>query len=236
MTKGENPLIRRIPVKDREGKVIGQKEVVGYRGLLDMVHKERLQAIRTRLLQAPSKENGETAIVHATVITSRGTFTGIGDANPKNVNPKVAPHSIRMAETRAEARAMRKAVNIGVVAIEELGDDLSDDLTYEGMMKPASTPRTEDRASVEPRATAPKTDARPDDRNGGTASENQIRYLFRLVAEKGLEGEAAKAYLHRELGVGSVREASRTKASMLIERLKSNGLDAPAKAAGGEAA
>ena len=111
MTKGENPLTRRIPVKDRDGKVIGTKEVVGYRGLLDMVHKERLQVIRTKLLQAPSKENGETAIVHATVVTSRGTFTGIGDANPKNVNPKVAPHAIRMAETRAEARAMRKAVN-----------------------------------------------------------------------------------------------------------------------------
>jgi len=99
MSKGENPLVHRIPVKDKNGRVIGEKEVVAYRGLLDMVHKERLQKIVTRLVQAPSKENGETAIVLATIQTARGTFTGLGDANPRNVNAKIAPHLIRMAES-----------------------------------------------------------------------------------------------------------------------------------------
>ena len=38
--RGENPFIHRIQVKDRDGRVIGEKEVVSHRGLLDLVHKD----------------------------------------------------------------------------------------------------------------------------------------------------------------------------------------------------
>jgi hypothetical protein len=58
----------------------------------------------------------------AEVETSKGTFTGIGDASPSNVTRMIAPHLIRMAETRSKARALRDAVNVGVTALEELGD------------------------------------------------------------------------------------------------------------------
>ena len=98
------------------------KSFVLYAGLLDQAHERGLKAVTTTLVQIPSDLNGQMAIVHATVETTQGTFTGLGDAAPDNVSRMMVPHLIRMAETRAKARALRDAVNVGVTALEELGD------------------------------------------------------------------------------------------------------------------
>ncbi|HEX2035164.1 MAG TPA: hypothetical protein VHS99_13345 [Chloroflexota bacterium] len=102
------------------------KDYVLYAGLLDLAHQQGLQAIKTHLIQAPTAENGQVAICLAEVTTEKGTFTGIGDADPGNVNRMMANALIRMAETRAKARAMRDAVNVGLVALEELAEGAMD--------------------------------------------------------------------------------------------------------------
>lgn len=94
-----------------------------YAGLLDEAHQQGLKSIKTQMIQIPTPENGHVAICVAEVETERGVFTGIGDATPQNVARLVAPHFIRMAETRAKARALRDAINVGTTAIEELADD-----------------------------------------------------------------------------------------------------------------
>ena len=99
------------------------KRFVLYAGLLEEAHARGLRSIETELLQIPGSENGEVAIARAVVRTEDGKFTGIGDASPQNVGRMIAPHIIRMAETRAKARALRDAINVGVASIEELGDD-----------------------------------------------------------------------------------------------------------------
>jgi hypothetical protein len=118
------------------------KSFVLYAGLLDLAHERGLKGITTTLVQIPTALNEYTAIVHATV-ELRGepevinhetkearypgqTFTGLGDANQDNVSRMMVPHLIRMAETRAKARALRDAVNVGVTALEELGE-IADD-------------------------------------------------------------------------------------------------------------
>src|SRR4029450_5202076 len=73
-------------------------------------------------VQVPSSDNGQVAICLAEVTTEKGTFTGIGDADPGNVSRMMANALIRMAETRAKARALRDAVNVGMVALEELAE------------------------------------------------------------------------------------------------------------------
>src|SRR3712207_1538493 len=94
-----------------------------YAGLLEEAHSRGLRSIETELLQVPSAENGDVAIVRAVVRMEEGKFSGIGDAGPQNVGRMIAPHLIRMAETRAKARALRDAINVGVTAFEELGGD-----------------------------------------------------------------------------------------------------------------
>lgn len=101
------------------------KDFVTFPGLLDLAHQQDLRYVSTELVQIPDADNDHTAIVTAKVETSKGTFTGIGDANPVNVgNKMIAVHAIRMAETRAIARALRFATNIGMTALEEIGGDV----------------------------------------------------------------------------------------------------------------
>ena len=93
-----------------------------YAGVLKLAHEEGLKGIRTELLQAPLESNNYMAIIHARVTTEKGVFDGIGDATPKNVNSMIAPHIVRMAETRAKGRALRDALNIAEALAEELGE------------------------------------------------------------------------------------------------------------------
>ena len=60
--------------------------------------------------------------------TRRGSFTAVGDATPENVTARIAPHFIRMADTRAKARALRDALNIGAVTLEEFSGNVEEEV------------------------------------------------------------------------------------------------------------
>ena len=98
------------------------KDFVTYEGLLDLAHQKGLISIDIELLQIPSKENDMTAITKATAKTDKETFVDIGDASPRSVNSMIGPHIIRMASTRAKARALRDLTNVGMTALEELAE------------------------------------------------------------------------------------------------------------------
>ena len=89
------------------------KQFVLFAGLLDEAHSRGLLGIDTELIQVPDESNGQRAIVKATVqieehsgSTDPKNYSGIGDASPDNVSRNIVPHLIRMAETRAKARAL----------------------------------------------------------------------------------------------------------------------------------
>jgi len=128
ITEGDQESVRylerwRPRLDDNFVKQIDDKDFVLYAGLLDVAHQKNLCMVDVELIQYPSDENKNTAICKARVETMDGKkFSDIGDANPQNCNSKVARHLIRMASTRAKARAFRDMDNIGMTALEELGD------------------------------------------------------------------------------------------------------------------
>ncbi len=102
------------------------KDFVTYEGLLDLAHRMGLVSIKTEMIKFVSDGINDTVIVKAVASTIDKEFHGIGDASPMSVNKMIEPHMIRMAETRAKARALRDLTNVGMTAIEELGDDTED--------------------------------------------------------------------------------------------------------------
>ena len=212
-------LTRSIEIKNRAGQVIGQKEVVTYEGLLAKAHEEGLKAIRTTLVQAPLDQNNLTAIVKAEVATEKGSFEGIGDANPENVGSFIVPHLIRMAETRAKARALRDAVNIGVISFEELdGEALASEASDPGLGAKPPVSRTR-------RNVGNMTDSAKPGRKGANGggqdpmTEAQRRYLFRILAGQGLSTEAAHEQLRDLFGVEDLTLVSKFDAGHMIDRL-----------------
>jgi hypothetical protein len=101
------------------------REFVKYPGLLDLGHQKGLSQIEVDIVQLPCAENGQFAVCKASVVSKTGeSFVDIGDANPGNCSSKVSKHILRMASTRAIARALRSFTNIGMTCLEEI--DFSD--------------------------------------------------------------------------------------------------------------
>ncbi len=113
----------RVAVDKRFVVNLQGKDFVTYEGLLDTAHQKGLVGIHTDIIQLPTSQNGNVCVVKAVAKTESGEFHGVGDADPNNVNRLITKHIIRMAETRAKARALRDLTNIGMTAIEELGGD-----------------------------------------------------------------------------------------------------------------
>ena len=94
------------------------KNYVLFAGLLHLAHLNGLESIETDSVVINPDKN--TAVFIATVKGTRGTYNGHGDASPQNVSKMMVPSYIRMAETRAVARALRFYLGIGMTCREEL--------------------------------------------------------------------------------------------------------------------
>jgi hypothetical protein len=98
------------------------KWYVTHSGLLAIANRSGCSAITTAIDYSASEPSIDRWVFKATVYkasSSKG-FVGHGDANPSNVSPIVRGAEMRVAETRAVNRALRKAYGIGLCSVEEL--------------------------------------------------------------------------------------------------------------------
>jgi len=102
---------------------LDERWYVSHAGLLRIAQRRKCSGINVECLGEFSDPASKRWAFRATVFKSgdcRG-FVGYGDADPSNVSPLVHGAEMRVAETRAVNRALRKAYGIGICSIEEIG-------------------------------------------------------------------------------------------------------------------
>jgi hypothetical protein len=104
-------------------RLLDNKWYVTHAGLLRVARRSHCSGIRVQSLREFSDPSSGRWVFKAIVYKSprsRG-FVGFGDADPSNVSSLVHGAEMRVAETRAVNRALRKAYGIGLCSVEELG-------------------------------------------------------------------------------------------------------------------
>src|ERR1039458_4794814 len=96
---------------------------VTHSGLISLANRRRCAGIRVWPVRAFCNPAEGRWAFKATVFKSKNCkgFVGYGDADPSNVAPLVHGAEMRVAETRAVNRALRKAYGIGICSVEEIG-------------------------------------------------------------------------------------------------------------------
>src|SRR5579863_3152566 len=99
------------------------KWYVTHAGLLRLARRNRCSAIQVAAVRELCDPDANRWVFKAHVRTSRGRnrFVGYGDADPSNTSSLVRGCELRVAETRAVNRALRKAYGIGLCSVDELG-------------------------------------------------------------------------------------------------------------------
>ena len=176
---------------------------VTHSGLLRIAHRRRCLGIRTVLQERQSDPVAGRWVFKATVYKSRGSrgFGGYGDADPTNVSPLVRGAEMRVAETRAVNRALRKAYGIGICSVEELGS--------------ISAP-------PQPSPAAARSN-RPYASNGSSNGQPRLRdQLCLLIREYNLDPNLVKAYAADFCGTQTLSGASRELVESFISHLSAS--------------
>jgi hypothetical protein len=199
---GLKTLIARYSVSIAAGDIqlIDGRWYVTHGGLLRIAQRNHCSGMRTAVDKGLSDPSSSRWVFRATVYKSprsRG-FVGYGDADPSNVSSLVHGAEMRVAETRAVNRALRKAYGIGLCSVEELG----------------SAPRSNASASSEFRK------APTNGNNGHQNGHPRLRdRLCLLIRQHQLDAGLVKAYAADYCGTPTLRDASRDQVEAFINDL-----------------
>jgi hypothetical protein len=178
---------------------IGSRWYVSNSGLLRIAQTRRCTSISTTLVRHLSEPSSRRWVFRAIVQKSGGgRFSGYGDADPSNVAELLRGSEMRIAETRAVNRALRKAYGVGICSIEERGALCS-----------SAQPR------AETRELAHSTPARGSS-NGGMRVRDR---LCQIIRQHQLDAALVKSYATDFCGTKTLREATREQVENFVAHL-----------------
>jgi hypothetical protein len=163
---------------------------VTHAALIRLAKRCRCSGMQVQPVRQLSDQATSRYVFRATVYKSahcRG-FVGYGDANPSNVSPLVHGAEMRVAETRAVNRALRKAYGIGICSVEEIG-------SFAGQ--------------PESRSDSKKLPPQPANGNGNYGGPKVRDRLCQIIRQHQLDPNLVKAYATDFCGAKTLREATR---------------------------
>jgi hypothetical protein len=175
-----------------------QRWYVSHAGLLRIAQRRKCCGIKVECIAEFSDPVAARWAFKATVFKSGDDkgFVGYGDADPSNVSPLVRGAEMRVAETRAVNRALRKAYDIGICSVEELG------------------------FFPESRQSSPQSSKFPPQPANGSYGGPKVRdRLCQIIRQHQLDPNLVKAYATDFCGVKSLREATREQVENFVAHL-----------------
>jgi hypothetical protein len=172
---------------------------VTHSGLLGLARRYRCAGIHVALIEKFSDQASARWAFTATVYTSRlcKGFWGYGDANPSNVSPLVQGAEMRVAETRAVNRALRKAYGIGICSVEEIGS----------FALPSQSSLESKKLPLQPA-------------NGNGHGSPRVRdRLCQIIRQHQLDPNLVKAYATDFCAVKALRDATRDQVENFVTHL-----------------
>ena len=172
---------------------------VTHSGLLRLARRTHCRGISVQQVSKFCDSTSAHWVFKATVYKSRSSrgFSGYGDANPANVSLLVRGAEMRVAETRAVNRALRKAYGIGLCSVEELG--------WEPKPCVPSDPQKPAAAAIN---------------NGHPNGRTRLRdRLCLLIRQHQLDANLVKAYAADFCGTPNLRDSTREQIESFIANL-----------------
>jgi len=165
---------------------------VTHTGLLRMAKRKRCSGIEVEAVPTLCDSAAGRYVFKAIVYSSKSCrgFVGFGDADPSNISPLVRGAEMRVAETRAVNRALRKAYGIGICSVEEIGTIPSPNEKF-----------------------PPQNDHRE---GSGPKVRDRLRQIIR---QHQLDPELVKAYAVDFCGTKTLREATRQQVENFVQQL-----------------
>jgi hypothetical protein len=197
--------VHRLSVKRGDLLLLDGKWYVTHAGLLRLACRKHCLGVQVRPVQEFWNNELSRFAFRAKVYKSekcRG-FDGYGDADPSNVSPLVHGAEMRIAETRAVNRALRKAYGIGICSAEEIGS----------FPQPV---QTKSQSNNETR----KLPAHPEIGKGIKGNGTRVRdRLCQIIRQHQLDPVLVKAYAVDFCGTKTLREASREQVENFVVHL-----------------